>query len=212
MRAHLFLQLKKHKECIEELINLRNSAFVPLILRLAHNYKLLDTNEVKQYIQSIVNNLDLSKDKRIVALVLESLISIGQHDLAEKLIVKCDIETMKNDKQVMSLYVNLMAEKDLEKASKLIKDMDMPLPSDTFDANIIQEKGLTEEDCINQLIEAAMPEKTKELKIEGGGNIQVSKGGAEIFIPKKKINKKVRYPKDYDPTKMPDPERWLPKW
>jgi|TARA_B110001450_G_scaffold249856_1_gene267753 hypothetical protein len=82
-------------------------------------------------------------------LVLESLISIGQHDLAEKLIVKCDIETMKNDKQVMSLYVNLMAEKDLEKASKLIKDMDMPLPSDTFDSKIIQEKGLTEEDCIN---------------------------------------------------------------
>ena len=47
MRAHLFLQLKKHKECILELINIGQSAFIPLILRLAHNYKLLDTKEVK---------------------------------------------------------------------------------------------------------------------------------------------------------------------
>ena len=40
-------------------------------------------------------------------------------------------------------------------------------------------------------------------------------GGAEFFIPKKRKNKKIRYPKDFDP-KMPglppDPERWLPKW
>ena len=94
----------------------------------------------------------------------------------------------------MSLYINLMAEKDLEKASKIVKEMDMPLPSDAFDAKMVEEQGWTEEDCINQLIEAAMPEKVKERKIEGGGNVQVSKRGAEIFIPKKKINKKIRYP------------------
>ena len=56
-----------------------------------------------------------------------------------------------------------------------------------------------------------MPEKTKERKTEKG-NMQISKGGAEIFIPKKKINKKIKYPKNYDPTKPADPERWLPKW
>ena len=40
-------------------------------------------------------------------------------------------------------------------------------------------------------------------------------GGAEVFIPKKRKNKKVRYPKDFDPKApgpLPDPERWLPKW
>lgn len=63
MKAHLYLQLKKHKECILELINIGQSAFIPLILRLAHNYKLLDTKEVKDYIESVVNNLDLSNDK-----------------------------------------------------------------------------------------------------------------------------------------------------
>jgi signal recognition particle subunit SRP72 len=56
-----------------------------------------------------------------------------------------------------------------------------------------------------------MPEKNKEKKTERG-DMQISKGGAEIFIPKKKINKKIKYPKDYDPTKPADPERWLPKW
>ena len=56
-----------------------------------------------------------------------------------------------------------------------------------------------------------MPEKTKEKKTT---NVQMkSAGGAEIFIPqKKKNNKRTRFPKDYDPLKQPDPERWLPKW
>ena len=46
MRAHLLLSLKKHKECVLELIALDNQTFVPLILRLAHNYKLLESSEV----------------------------------------------------------------------------------------------------------------------------------------------------------------------
>ena len=41
------------------------------------------------------------------------------------------------------------------------------------------------------------------------------KGGAEVFIPKKRKNKKLKYPKNFDPKNpgmLPDPERWLPKW
>ena len=58
-----------------------------------------------------------------------------------------------------------------------------------------------------------MPEKKKEL-----GNQDVEQdmgGGAAVFIPKKRKNKKIKYPKDFDPTHPgppPDPERWLPKW
>jgi len=40
------------------------------------------------------------------------------------------------------------------------------------------------------------------------------KGGAEVFIPKKRKNKKIQYPKNFDPKNpgtLPDPERWLPK-
>jgi hypothetical protein len=46
---------------------------------------------------------------------------------------------MKNDKQIMSLYINLLAEKDVEKASKIVKDMELPMPSDVFDAKMVEE-------------------------------------------------------------------------
>lgn len=58
-----------------------------------------------------------------------------------------------------------------------------------------------------------MPEKTKEKKTFDISAEEV-KGGAAVFIPKKR-NKKIRYPKGYDPAnpgQLPDPERWLPKW
>lgn len=55
-----------------------------------------------------------------------------------------------------------------------------------------------------------MPERNKEKKTTNV--LQKMTGGAEIFIPKKKANKRIRYPKDYDPLRTPDPERWLPKW
>lgn len=58
-----------------------------------------------------------------------------------------------------------------------------------------------------------MPEKNKENKTQ---NIaQDVGGGAEFFIPKKRKNKKIQYPKGFDPKAPgppPDPERWLPKW
>ena len=56
-----------------------------------------------------------------------------------------------------------------------------------------------------------MPEKKKEKKTT---NVlqKVGSGGAEIFIPQKKKNKRVKLPKDFDATRTPDQERWLPKW
>ena len=58
-----------------------------------------------------------------------------------------------------------------------------------------------------------MPEKTKERKTNNV-TAETMKGGAAVFIPKKR-NRKIKYPKSYDasnPGLMPDPERWLPKW
>ena len=58
-----------------------------------------------------------------------------------------------------------------------------------------------------------MPEKKKENKTQDVE--QDMGGGAAVFIPKKRKNKKIKYPKDFDPTHPgppPDPERWLPKW
>ena len=57
-----------------------------------------------------------------------------------------------------------------------------------------------------------MPVAKKENKSRE--EIQETEGGAEIFIPKKR-NRKVKYPKGFDPANPgpePDVERWLPKW
>merc|ERR1711998_384296 len=48
-----------------------------------------------------------------------------------------------------------------------------------------------------------------------GGKAEKVVGGFEVFIPKKRTNRKIRYPKDFDPKNpgpLPDPERWLPKY
>lgn len=89
----------------------------------------------------------------------------------------------------------------------------IPTPSDLFDKEMVEKDGLTEEDCLQKLIDNAMPEKTKERKTK---NVQAEEmmGGAAVFIPKKR-NRKIKYPKSYDPENPgpePDPERWLPKW
>lgn len=58
-----------------------------------------------------------------------------------------------------------------------------------------------------------MPERRKQKK-ESDVVMESTAGGAEIFIPKKR-NKKVKYPKNFDPKnpgQEPDGERWLPKW
>jgi hypothetical protein len=48
---------------------------VTLILRLAHNYKLLDSQEIKEYISQVVKENKAAKKADIK--LLEALISIG---------------------------------------------------------------------------------------------------------------------------------------
>ena len=113
----------------------------------------------------------------------------------------------------MSIYLNLLCEKDPVKASKLVKDLLTPSPTDLFDSKIVEEKGWTEEDCLQKLLDDAMPEKTKETKTRNPVMDSLM-GGATVFMAKKRSHK-VRYPKSYDPLNpglLPDPERWLPKW
>ena len=103
----------------------------------------------------------------------------------------------------------------MDKAMQIQGRLDEVAPSDLFTAEQVEQQGLTEEDCLQKLIEAAMPEKNKETKQSGEGSVAQQIGGAEVFIPKKRVKSKVRYPKDFDPSNpgpMPDPERWLPKW
>ena len=53
--------------------------------------------------------------------LLEGLISIGQREQAFRLIENNDIDQIKTDKEIMSIYLNLLCDKNLEKASKIMK-------------------------------------------------------------------------------------------
>jgi hypothetical protein len=56
----------------------------------------------------------------------------------------------------------LLAQNDLESASKIAKDLEVPTPSDLFPQ--AEQEGWTEEECLRMLIDGAMPEKNKEKK------------------------------------------------
>ena len=104
----------------------------------------------------------------------------------------------KDDKKVQSEYLNALAEVDLAQAQKV-------------EQQLAKNDGVDEQ-TLEQLIENGMPEKKKEKKTKDV--VQQTKGGAEIFLPKKR-KQRVRLPKNFDPRNPgpePDPERWLPKW
>jgi hypothetical protein len=65
----------------------------------------------------------------------------------------------------MGAYLNLIAERNMDKAGELLRDLEVeeiPRPADLFDIKQVDQEGLTEEDCLQKLIEQAMPEKNKE--------------------------------------------------
>lgn len=64
----------------------------------------------------------------------------------------------------MGIYLNLLADQNIEKALQIQSRLDELQPSDLFDSKMVEEQGLNEEDCLQKLIEVAMPEKNKENK------------------------------------------------
>ena len=204
MRAQLHLTLKQQKECVIELVDFvkgnstSSGGLVSLAYRLAHNYKLVDLPEFTSFIQWMVSSQKTSSQVDIQ--LLEGLISIGQTEEAYKLIEKCDINSIKNDKRIMSLYISLLCEKDLDKAAKIQKELLVPVPSELLDASRVEAEGWTEEECVQKLIDEALPEKTKERKTNAPSvTEQIIGGGGAVFMPTTKSKKRVRYPKNYDP-------------
>jgi hypothetical protein len=54
-----------------------------------------------------------------------------------------------------------------------------------------------DDDYLMQLIEEGMPEKKKERKTKDV--VEQTKAGAEIFIPKKRKKRNIKYPKNFNP-------------
>jgi hypothetical protein len=167
LRAQLLLDLKRQPDCIQELITFVKASkeaqqLIPLVFRLASNYKLLNSDTFKQFVNTLVSEQLQSKDVNVK--FIESLIQIGQKEEAFRILQKIDIQSVSKDKRIMSIYLSLLSEQDLEKAVKIQSNMFVPSPSELFDAEMLEQNNWTEEDCVQKLIENAMPEKTKENK------------------------------------------------
>jgi len=94
---------------------------------------------------------------------------MGLSHEAFDLIDKSDIKLIQNDKRLMGIYLNLLADKDMAKAGNIMRDLEVdevPRPADLFDIKLIEQEGLTEEECLQRLIDSAMPEKVKEHKTQ----------------------------------------------
>lgn len=103
------------------------------------------------------------------------------------------------NKQAQAVYLDVIGRCDLDKAVALQSTLKPPITDEH-----------SQTDNIQRLIEEGMPERRKRSKETD----VVMDGAAEVFIPKKR-NRKVKYPKSYDPANPgpePDVERWLPKW
>ena len=51
----------------------------------------------------------------------------------------------------MGVYLNLLADKDMEKAAEILRDLEVeeiPRPADLFSIKQVEDEGLTEEDCL----------------------------------------------------------------
>ena len=214
LRSQLHLNMKSQKAAIDNLAKYvadaepseSGATLFGLTLRLASNYKLLEDASIKSFIAATVKKYASS----FVAPVIEALIAVNQREAAFELMSSTN-EWRSND-HVLGIYLDLMADRDFAKAEELQRDLGIPQPSELFAPELVAEQRLTEDDCLQRLIGAAMPEKQKEHKLKV--DVKMESGGAEIFIPNRK-KKNIRYPKNFDaanPGPLPDPERWLPKW
>ena len=59
--------------------------------------------------------------------------------------------------------------------------MEVPMPSELFTQQEIEDEELQEADCLMKLVDAGMPEKMKEDKQKTGGKAE-KVGGFEVFI------------------------------
>ena len=88
------MDLKRQPDCIQELITFvlaekEAQQLIPLVFRLASNYKLLNSETFKQFVDTQVKEQLQSKDVNVK--FIESLIQIGQKEEAFRILQKIDI-------------------------------------------------------------------------------------------------------------------------
>jgi len=178
-----------------------NDNLMLFLLKTLHSQKMKP--QLKQLVDMLLKEKDPKESKELFMHVGEILMAEGDQEAAEKIYSQL-FDTFKfEDKQVLAKYLSVAADRNPEQAFKILQSIKAP---------IVPTSIVTDDEYLQQIIDEGMPEKKKEKKTKNV--VEETKGGAEIFIPKKR-KRKPKYPKGFDeknPGPEPDPERWLPKW
>ena len=81
-------------------------------------------------------------------MILDALVAVGAKQKAFKLMDSCNQDLLKGNSAILGIYIDLLADQDEEKAERIIRDLDAPRPSEMFQNEMVDEHGLTEEDCL----------------------------------------------------------------
>lgn len=107
LKCQILLGVKRQKEgvltlatYVEKHASVQESQLlIGLILRLAHNYKALDSEELQAFIKNqVTKQLNQSKQGKVDTKLIEALVSVGQTEEAFRLIDKLDFAQIKKDK------------------------------------------------------------------------------------------------------------------
>ena len=132
-------------------------------------------------------------------------ILIENQDFLTALQILEKVKDTTDDIKIKASYLSALAEKDTTAASEYLASLNISLPE------------LDTDEDLHKLLEeplATKPVEKKRVKKEED-KIEETKKGGMVFIPNVKKNKKIKYPKNFDPENpgaLPDPERWIPKW
>mmetsp|Transcript_4406 Transcript_4406/g.7483 ORF Transcript_4406/g.7483 Transcript_4406/m.7483 type:complete len:81 (-) Transcript_4406:480-722(-) len=77
------------------------------------------TQFVNQLLEEQIKVCQESQGKQIDLKFVESLLSMNMREQAYKIIEKCNFETIRNDRHILGIYLNLLAERDVEKALQI---------------------------------------------------------------------------------------------
>ena len=100
-----------------------SSILFSLALRLAKNYKYLEIAEFKAFMKESTKVFSklLAKNQEsgnFASTILDAFISVGQSDIAFKLMDGLDHSNMQKG-SILGIYLDLLADQDIEKASKI---------------------------------------------------------------------------------------------
>ncbi|CAI2362788.1 unnamed protein product [Moneuplotes crassus] len=206
LKAQIQITKGHFRDAIKDLIkycqdnNETNGRLLGFLLKATIDNKF---TEEKNTIIEFTSNNSSELPTEFLVIIAQILIETQEFFTALKILEKVKDST--DDMNIKAGYLSALAESDTKAAFEYLESLNIPTPE------------LEDNEDLHELLQEPLSTdiRDKKRKKKEDTKVQETKKGGSIFIPKAKKNKKVKYPKNFDPENpgpMPDPERWIPKW